>query len=426
MANATQQNNPRFYPWLIWALGAAFFFSEYFARVAPSVMVPQLMQSFHVKALALGSLSAFFYWTYVLMQIPVGGLVDRYGTHKLLTVSAGLCALSCFMFAFSHTLFIAELGRLFLGFGASFAFVGALKLATVWFPASRFGLLAGLTQALGMLGAAVGEGPISVSVAVIGWRPTMLFMGIALAILAVLIGVVVKDPPTTHPTHSNNVKTAEIIRGLKIIFRNSQTWWNGLYVGLLYAPTAAFAELWGVSYLVRTYNLHEETAATAVSLIFIGWGLGGPLIGWMSDRMRKRRPLMLWSAIASLATMGIVLYAAHLPTSVLFVLLFLYGVANTGVATGYAVSAEINPRPVTGISIAFSNMASVIVGAAFQPIIGAILDAYWDGKMVNGIPFYSAHAFRVAMLTLPICLFFAIITTFKVRETHCRVYEELQ
>lgn len=168
----------RYFPWLIWALGAAFFFSEYFARVAPSVMVPELMQSFHVKALSLGALSAFFYYAYVAMQIPVGALVDRYGSHRLLTVAAALCGISCLLFSMAQTLLIAELGRLLMGFSAAFAFVGALKLATVWFPASRFGLLSGLTQALGMAGAAVGEGPISVSVAAIGWRPTMLSMGI--------------------------------------------------------------------------------------------------------------------------------------------------------------------------------------------------------------------------------------------------------
>src|SRR5688572_11451641 len=139
------------YPWIVWGLAAAFFFSEYFARVAPGVMVPDLMRDFKVTALTLGSLSAFFYYAYVGMQVPVGILVDRFGPHRLLTVATVLCSAGCLLFASAQSVSLAEAGRFLMGFGASFAFVGTLKLAAVWFPASQFGLLAGLTQALGML-----------------------------------------------------------------------------------------------------------------------------------------------------------------------------------------------------------------------------------------------------------------------------------
>src|SRR5687768_6752451 len=162
-----------FSPWLIWGLGAAFFFAEYVARVAPSVMVPELMKSFNVDAMAIGSLSAFFSYAYVSMQIPVGILVDRYGPHRLLTVMCIVCGLGCFLFAAASNIISANLGRFLMGFGASFAFVGSLKLAVLWFPANRFGLLAGLTQAVGMVGAAIGQAPISLVVAHLGWQTTL-------------------------------------------------------------------------------------------------------------------------------------------------------------------------------------------------------------------------------------------------------------
>lgn len=414
-----------YYPWLIWSLGAAFFFSEYITRVSLGVMAPPLMEFFHVTALSFGTLSACFTLAYVGMQIPVGGLVDRFGPHRLLMLTTGACALGCFLFATSQVLWVAQLARFIMGFSAAFAFVGTLKLATVWFPAHRFGFLAGLTQAIGMLGAAVGEGPSSFGVSLMGWRNTTLVMGSVLFILALLIGLLVRDHPESEVQEKHRVNSSgELWHGFVTILKNPQTWHNGIYVGLLYAPTAAFAELWGPSFLVRTYGLSEHVAASAVGAIFMGWAVGGPITGWISDAMRRRKPMMIASAIASLTFLSCALYIPGLPVPLLFVLLFLYGVANTGVGTAYAVAGEINPKPVAGLSMSFANMTSVLVGAMFQPIIGWFLDLQWQGEMVNNAPFYTAHAFRVAMLALPICLLIATLFAFFVRETHCLRYGE--
>ncbi len=410
-------------PWIIWGLAAAFFFAEYFARVAPGVMAPQLMEAFNVRALSLGALSAYFYYAYVSMQIPVGSLMDRFGPHRLLTVMAALCAVGCFMFAQAKGLRTAELGRFLMGFGAAFAFVGALKLATIWFSPTRFGLLAGITQALGMLGACVGEGPVSVLVKHIGWRYTMWTIGGILCLLALLIGLLVRDHPRTPLAHYSPPSPEEfnLVKGLWVVLCNPQTWINGAVVGFLYAPTAAFAELWGVSYLRGVYGIPTEVAATAIGMIFIGWAVGGPIGGWFSDRIQRRKPIILASTIASLVFLSAVLYLPHMPVSLLFILLFFYGVSNIGVATCYAVSCEINPKKVAGTSMGFTNMASVIIGAAFQPIIGWLLDLRWDGVMLDGAPVFSPSNFHSSVIVLPLCFIACILFITKLRETHCRI-----
>lgn len=409
-----------FYPWLVWGLAAAFFFCEYFARVAPGVMVPDLMRDFHVSALALGSLSAFFYYSYVSMQIPVGILVDRYSPRKLLTVTTFVFGLGCALFGLAPNVYLAQTGRFLMGLSGAFAFVGSLKLAAVWFPASRFGLLAGLTQALGMLGAFVGEAPMALSVSAIGWRSTMLVVASIFVFLAIAIGLIVRDRPAgVEPSQHALATGSSVFAGLKTVLANSQSWYNALYAGLLYAPTAAFAELWGVSFLERTHGLDHHWAALGVGLIFVGWGVGGPLVGWWSDTILKRKPIMLFSAAAGLAIITAILYAP-VSVPVLFALLFLYGVSNTGVATAYAVSTEINARVVAGTSLSFANMASVIVGAAFQPIIGAFLEHHWSGEMLNGVPVYSAADFRSAMIFLPVCMGLAFIAALLVKETFCK------
>lgn len=423
------QNNrvikKQFSPWLIWGLGAAFFFVEYFARVAPSVMVSDLMRDFAVDALALGTLSAFFHYAYVSMQIPVGILVDRYGAHRLLTVMCFLCGLGCLLFAASQSVWMADLGRLLMGFGAAFAFVGSLKLAAVWFPASRFGLLAGLTQALGMLGAAVGSAPMSFAVYHLGWRTTMLLIAGIFLLLAIFIGFIVRDKPAAASFAQEPLASDKnVLAGLIKVLANPQSWWNALYAGLIYAPTAAVAELWGVTFVRQAYYLSLPMAATAVSLIFIGWGVGGPIMGWFSDKIQRRRPIMFVSAFMCLAFFLLILYLpSHTPIGVLFAVMFFYGVSNTGLVASYALAGEINPRRIAGTSVAFANMASVIIGAFFQPLIGWVLDLNWHGEMANGAPIYSPYAFRLAFLIIPICLGVCCFITFFIKETYCQSVE---
>jgi len=415
-----------FYPWLIWTLGATFFFSEYFAHVSQSVMVPQLMYAFHVGAGSIGALSAYFWWAYVAMQVPVGTLVDRYGPHLLLMLAALLCASGCILFAVATTIGVADVSRLLVGFGGSFAFIGTLKLAKIWFPPYRFGFLAGLTQAVGMFGAVVGQGPVAYGVATIGWRGTTWVMGIFILVLAVLIGLLVRDNPKRLTSDDQHVDSArDIVQGLKVVLQNPQTWINGLFVGLLFAPTQAFGELWGPEYFRSLYGFSQQFAGTATSLIFIGWAIGGPLAGRLSDHLHLRKPILIFSALASLITLLLILYV-HVPLPILFILLFMYGVANTGVGVSYAVAGEINPSAVSGISMGFANMASVLIGAVCQPLIGNILELFQTSVTAAGVPVYSTLAYKMAAMVLPGCLLVSVVIAFFIKETHCVSHGELK
>lgn len=414
------QNKLQLSAWIVWGLAAAFFFCEYLARLAPSVMVPELMRDFAVDACGLGSLSAFFYYSYLAMQIPVGMLVDRFGSHRLLTIMSVLCGLSCFMFACAHTLYFAAMSRLVLGFASAFAFVGALKLASVWFPSRQFGLLAGLTQAIGMFGATFADAPNAMLIGLIGWRETLILIGIVFIFLACLIGLFVRDVPQNQDKiYEKSPNDLPLWQSLFIVLKNPQTWFNALYAAMIYGPTAVFGELWGVTFISQVHFISVTLAAGAVGAIFIGWGFGGPLFGWLSDTIQKRKPLMFISAFLGMILLGIVIYGAHLSIIELYVLMFCYGLSNAGVSVSYAVSSEINHRNVSGTSMAFCNMASVIVGAVFQPIIGRFLDLHWDHKMISGVKIYSPALFQSAMSIVLVFFIIGLISLLFIRETNC-------
>lgn len=409
------QKNSR-YAWFIWVLGASFFFFEYIVRVSPGVLVQELIQSFHINAYQLGLLSSAFSLSYISMQIPVGTLVDKYSVRWLVGFMALLCAGSTFLFATTETFEWAVFARFLIGITGAFAFVGALKIATMFFSEKHFGFLAGMTQALGMLGASAGVGPLSVVIVTIGWRHTLMCLGGLIAVLALLIFILVKDKPVDHglPERSSH----SIWEGLVTVFKSRYTWINVVIIGLLYAPTMVFGELWGPLYIERVYNASPVEAASVISVIFIGWAIGSPLLGWLSDRIQRRKPIVIASAAFSLLFIFIILYCPALPLPWVFVVAFLYGFSNVGVSTCYAIAAELTPNHFAGTALGFTNMASILLGALFQPIVGRLLDIYWDGTLVNGIRVYSAGDLKTAMISLPVCLVICLILCFFLKESY--------
>ncbi|HHW3676538.1 TPA: MFS transporter [Legionella pneumophila] len=407
------------FAWLVWGLAAAFYFSDYLARVAPGVMHRYLQMGFGINEAGFGILTASFYVPYILMQIPVGLTVDRLSIRWLLTIMSLVTAFGCCVFGLADGLLTASIGRMLIGFSAAFAFICSLRLATSWFPPTMLGLLSGLTQALGMLGAAAGEAPVSFLVSNVGWRHSMLIIAFLFIALSGLLYQFVQDKPGEHRNEIRSVNRISILDSLKIILSNKQTWLNAMYAGFLFGPTAVIGEAIGPAYLQFGRGLGAHAAAFATGLIFIGWGISGPLSGWISDKMGRRKPLMIISAVCGVILSSLFVFIPEMSQTTAYILFFVFGLTNTGVAISYAVSTEIHDRSVVGTSIAFTNMTSIFVGALFQPLVGRIID------MVSGPRAYNVETlllsdFQAGLKLLPLCSLVALILAFTVKETYCK------
>lgn len=408
------------YAWIIWGLSAAFYFSDYLARVAPGVMHRSLQHDFGINEAGFGILTASFYIPYIMMQLPVGLAVDRVSIRKLLTTMALITALGCCVFGLAGSLMTASVGRMMIGFSAAFAFISTLRLATAWFPPAMLGLLAGLTQALGMLGASAGEAPVSMLVAAVEWRHTMLIIAFLFIALAVLLFRFIRDDPTGSAAYEvKHESQVGLLKSLTVILSCRQTWINALYAGFLFAPTAVIGESFGPAYLQYGRGLSAHSAAFATGLIFIGWGIGGPLSGWLSDKIGRRKPIMIGSAWMGLVLSTVIVFYPDISQSMAYGLLFLFGFTNTGVAIAYAVSTEIQPRNVVGTSIAFTNMASIFIGASLQPLVGCLVG------MVAGARSYNVEQlllsdFQAGLRVIPLCSLIALILAYTLKETNCR------
>ncbi|KTD26083.1 Sugar phosphate permease [Legionella israelensis] len=405
--------------WLVWGLAATFYFSDYLARVSHGVMHKYLQMDFGINETGFGILTASFYVPYILMQLPVGLMVDRFSIRWILTLMSLLTAFGCVVFGLADSLLTASIGRMFIGFSAAFAFVCALRLATSWFPPAMLGLLAGFTQALGMLGAAAGEAPVSFLVGAVGWRHSMLVIAFVFIILAGLLYQFIQDKPGGRRHDIKHENRLSILQSLKVILSNRQTWLNALYAGFLFGPTAVIGEAIGPAYLQYGRGLSAHAAAFATGLIFIGWGISGPLTGWLSDKIGRRKPLMIASALFGIILTSIFVFYPHLDKTLAYIIFFVFGMTNTGVAIAYAVSTELHDKNVVGTSIAFTNMTSIFVGALLQPLVGHLVD------MVSGFRAYNVETlllsdFQAGLRILPLSSLIAFILALTVKETYCR------
>lgn len=418
-SETADRKNQLAYAWLVWGLAAAFYFSDYMARVAPGVMHKYLQTDFGINEAGFGILTASFYIPYILMQIPVGLTVDRTSIRWLLTIMSLVTAFGCCVFGLAGGLMTASVGRMLIGFSAAFAFVCSLRLATSWFPPTMLGLLAGLTQSLGMLGAAAGEAPVSFLVSKTGWRHSMLVIAFLFIALAALLYQFVQDKPGRNRNKAKADDHISIFQSLKIILSCRQTWLNAFYAGFLFGPTAVIGEAIGPAYLQFGRGLGAHEAAFATGLIFIGWGISGPISGWLSDRMGKRKPIMIISALCGIVLTSLFVFLPNLSQTSAYLIFFVFGLTNTGVAIAYAVSTEIHERKVVGTSIAFTNMISIFVGASFQPLVGRLVDAV-AGPRAYHVESLLLTDFQAGLKLLPICSLIALILAFTVKETKCK------
>ncbi len=397
-----------------WATGALFFFYAWIMRVAPSVMIDELMRDFAVGAAAIGHLSAFYFYGYAGMQIPVGVLMDRFGPRRLMTVAAAGCAVGCVMFALAPALWALSLGRFVIGATAAFSLVGAMTVAGQWFPARRFALLSGLAMMLGMAGGVFGQAPLRLLVERFDWQRASLVLAGGGVLLALAAIATVRDKLRA----ANGLR--QVMAGMVQVGRNRQTWLIAI-AGLGSAgPLLGFAALWGVPFLALTQGLDRPAAAGVTSMVFIGWGVGAPVVGWLSDRIHRRKlPFAAGLMLSALAMAGLA-WAPGLPLWAVSALSFLCGFGGSGQILGFAAVRELNPPAAAGAAIGVVNAVVTGAGALFQPLLGWLLDLAWTGEVADGVRVYSVAAYSTAFSVLVAAAVVGIACILLMRETGCR------
>ncbi len=418
---------PAYLSWLVWGLGALFYLSGFYQRVAPAVMTDYLMADFRIGAAALGNLSAFYFYSYVSMQIPTGILADYWGPRKLLTAGAFVAALGGFLFAGAPDLLVANIGRFLIGGSVGVAWVSVLKLSTTWFPPRRYAMTSGLALFCGVVGAVSAGVPLRILVDSFGWRPVMLFSaGITLAVAAA-IWIVVRDDPSERgrlsflPSAAPNSRSPGFaLSDLLKVFLYPNTWLLSIGPSGLVGPLLAFSGLWGIPFLTTQYGLTPTKSAALTSTLLVAWAGAGPIIGALSDRIGRRKPLYVWGCLLATAGWSVILYVPDLPLWVLTSLITLVGLSSSGMILGFAFVKESVPASLAGTVSGVCNMGVMSGPMVLQPAMGWVLDKNWKGVLENGVRVYDMGAYRAAFGLMIGLSVLSVVLISLAKESHCR------
>lgn len=414
--------------WLTWGLGALLYLVSFYQRVAPGVITDELMLEFSLNAATLGNLSAFYFYSYVAMQIPTGIIADRWGPRRLLTLGALLTAVGTLVFALAPDIFWANAGRLLIGGSVAVAFVGILKLAGHWMPPKQYALATGMALFCGMMGAVAAGVPLRLLVDAFGWRDIMTGSAVVTALIGLAIWWFVRDDPSergyasygyTHRDEEVSIHHG-VMSGIREVLRYRNTWLLALIPSAVAGTTITFAGLWGVPYFTSHYGLDKTTAAALCSTVLLAWAVGGPAFGWLSDHLGHRKPLYVAGCAVLLAGWGAIFLIANLPSGVLVALLIVVGFFSGCMVIGFAFAKESTPASLAGTTSGVVNMGVMMGPMLMQPGVGWLLDRAWDGQLVNGVRFYGVAAYQQGFSLMLAWLALALALVFITRETHCR------
>jgi len=408
-----QRPMPPLVPWLVWGLGAFLFGYGFFQRVAPGVMVDTLMREFVVGGAVVGNLSAVYFYTYAVSQVPAGLVVDAYGTRRILVLSALLCAVGSLVFAEASGIVPAYVGRLLIGLGAGSTFVIALNLAAVWFPRERFALLSGLTLSFGVAGSLAGQVPLAWGVETFGWRSSMH----AATLVALTICAATWAALTLPRPKPRGRPPTGIAASFHSVLARRDTWILTLGGTGTMSIMLTFGGLWAVPWLTQVYGFTRAEAAMVISLNAVGWGVGAPFLGWVSDRLRRRKLPFLGAAALSVAAFWALVFAPSLPSSAIYVLLFAQGLGTGGIVLMFTTAHERFAGGQEGASVGIVNSGIMVGAATLQPLVGWVLDRNWQGVLADGARVYDAAAYQAGLSVLVVSGAAAVVAGLLLPET---------
>jgi MFS family permease len=409
------KQNDKYLAWVNWGVSTAFVLFQFFLQTAAGLMTSPWMHEFHLTRIGVSNLSAAFFYTYLLMQVPVGLFYDRFGARKMLTIAGFFLSAGCFMLAASHQYYLAFISRLLMGVGGSFGFVGMLYLSTQWFEAKKFALVVGLSEMIAMIGTGIGQVTLAWVVANQGWRTAIHWSGMFAIVIMVLCYAVVRDKPVNV---SEEKSSSQIWANLFETLKQKQVWLAGIYGFFAFSVVNAFTSLWGVPFLVDTYHFSLNRAATMVAMIFVGIAIGAPFNGWVSMRLGQRKPILLVGSSIAALLMTVLFFVPDLKNWEIYFLLLLSGLFSSAYVQCFAISKETTPKKIHGAALALTNMLIMLSAPVLQTFIGLLLHTHFFG-----VSHALSFTFRLSLGILPLGMAVAFCIALMIKETGCSALE---
>lgn len=389
--------------WIGWILLTSIFIIGSFHRVSTTVIADELMRAFTTTGAQLGLLHASFFYIYAALQLPAGALIDRAGVSKIAIAGALVMSLGAVIFAVSGTFTIGFLGRAFIGLGSSVIYLTVLRYCANWYRSDEIATMNGLTIAGSGFGALLAATPFAFVVGHLGWRDSIASIGVIGILIAGLIYVIVNDTPRSagfEPiegvTASAGVSLVTLRKNAEAVLRDTGTWLLGLILFFGLGVSFTVLGLWAVPYFVHSYGVTVQQASNYLFIAQIGFLLGPPAFGWLSDRIHQRTYLIILATVIFTVSYAVLAATGVPPLVVAGGLLFLVQLMNGGFALTYIVAKERHPAEASATAMGAINSVGWLGAAVYPAILGAVLDVFWAGETVAGARVYTLVGYRAA------------------------------
>ncbi len=392
---------------IAWGFCLLFYFAQYALRSAPGVMIPELTGAFGLNALGVSALIGLYYYTYSAFAIIAGAALDRLGPKYVIPVGILMTAAGAILFGLGSS-GGAQAGRLLQGAGSAFAFTGAVYLATHGLRAAYLATAVGFTQCFGMLGGSAGQFAVGPLVhGVITWQQFWLLSGVAMVVLAVLIFLA--TPGGHDERKAGGTSLLSMFAPYKVVLSNPQSYLCGFCAGLLFLPTTIGDMIWGVPFLRDGLGVDYTAAVNRATMVPLGWVIGCPLLGYLADRLGRRKPVLIGGAVVMLLASSITLYLPTLMPH--YAMGLLLGIGSGAAMIPYAIIKEVNPDEVKGSATGAINFLVFTLSALLAPAYGWLLYYLSDGGGLTLGAFQIAGAAGIAGILLAIGMAFFLKET---------------
>ncbi|WP_326981679.1 MFS transporter [Chryseobacterium sp. MYb264] len=393
---------------IAWVFGLIFYFLDYVIRSAPAVMIPELVNNFNTTELKLISMVGTYYYTYSTCSLIAGIALDKFGGKKSLFVGTLILGIGCLLFLISSQV-AGVSGRLLQGAGCAFAFPGCVYLASKGFSSKSLATAIGFTQCIGMLGGTAGQFVVGPWVEEgVNIDTFWLWSGIATIITAFGLFFVIPKEKKAEESTETGVKPMGYLEPYKIVFKNPQSWLCGIISGLLFAPTTIFAMTWAVAFFEKDKQFVFHDAAITSAMVAFGWVFGCPLLGFITDKMGRRKPVLIAGAVVMILSLLQLIYLPELYPAKIS--MFILGLGSGAAMIPYSVIKEANPDFVKGSATGAINFITFGVTTLLSPVFSR-----WFGKSLGDsagdLHFQHSILFWISGIVV------AIIVSLMLRET---------
>jgi sugar phosphate permease len=381
----------------------------FFHRLCPAVIALDIQASFGLSGTLLGVLGSAYFYAYAIMQLPTGLMADAWGPRKTVSAFFILAGIGSVIMGIAPNVTAAVMGRILIGIGVSTVFVCNFKLLSEWFTVRQFVIMGSAFMAMGGLGALSSSAPLAWISNAVGWRMTLIAVGIITLVMAGLVYAFVRNRPSdmglasVRPDHETAQAKIGLLSGMKMVVLSGRFWPIAIWAFCVVGLSFAVGGLWGGPYLMHVYGLSKSAAGAVLSTFAVAMIFGSPLLGWSANRYGRKPVLIGCSAILIVVTGTMYWFVDTLPLAALYFLFFWFFI--TGGAIGpvvAAVSKELFPISISGTSVGVVNLFPFAGTTFFQILIGAVLTARSQGQGT-----YATAGYQIMFL---ICLAGAVVS----------------